>query len=151
MSVGHRGTPVESGGLCLSLPDELHAQPAPIRLPVESVAQPAYQMQPPATETIGAKLDLQRLFDIEPRTAVVDADAQATACAVGLDRQLEMNMPVHQRLQALLALLVVTLEALGVALEGRVQPQHAVLQRVGIQLAQYRVDGTGARAQLVDL
>jgi len=51
----------------------------------------------------------------------------------------------------LLALLVVALEALGIALEGRVQPQHPVLERVGIQLAQYRVDGTGTRAQLVDL
>lgn len=66
MSVGHRGTPVESGGLCLSLPDELHAQPAPVRLPVESVAQPAYQMQPLATETIGAELDLQRLLTSNP-------------------------------------------------------------------------------------
>lgn len=74
-------------------------------------------MQTATAEAIAAKLRLQRARHVEARTAVADTDTQPTTLRGGLDVQLQVHMAVDQRLQALLAQVVVMLETVGIALE----------------------------------
>src|SRR5690606_20208212 len=146
MALSRRGsdTPAllrsKDSGLCISRPVELHAQPTPIRLPAETIGELLAEPQPAPGQARIARLRGQRLLDVEARAAVLDVDAQRAAIAFAAYLHINQHAALGQRRQSLLAGAIVAGEAIGIALEPRVQPQHTMLQRIAVELGQHGVD-----------
>ncbi|MCY1382163.1 hypothetical protein D9M69_701510 [compost metagenome] len=58
---------------------------------------------------------------------------------------------IQQLVQPGIALLIISRKTRGIALETRIQPQHAMLQRIGVELRQHAVERPALGPKTMDL
>lgn len=117
-------------GLCQSLPEKLHVGTATIVGPAGIAAQLADQADAAPRQTDIVEGPLHDPRHVEALAAVLDLNGQASALALRRHLQVYAHIAVLQRIEARIALFIVTRKPLGIALEAGVEPQHPVFQGI---------------------
>ncbi|MNF90225.1 hypothetical protein D3C84_727820 [compost metagenome] len=94
---------------------------------------------------------LHHPFDIKPLATVFDANRQATALALRCHLQMYPDEAIAQFIQARIALLIIAGKTRRIPFKAGVQAQYAMLQGVGVQFSQHRVERPALRPQPMDL